>query len=117
MVDCGLSYDCQLLSVLSLVYWPNTITAESGIRSHLSTQTKEYKIMSNKYHDVLVGREYESQQNGAAETKTFWSKVGRAWPTRSGEALNLELFLIPNSRYFIQLKNNQKESPANEIKL
>ena len=73
--------------------------------------------MSNKYHDVLVGREYETEKNGSAETKTFWSKVGRAWPTKSGEALNLELFLIPNTRYFIQLKNNQKESPANEIKL
>jgi len=65
----------------------------------------------NKFFDVIVAKEYVTRQNGKEEKKTAWNKVGKAWASQSGESLSFELFLLPGSRYVIQLKNkNEKEA-------
>ena len=66
----------------------------------------------NKFFDILVAKEYETRVNGSVEKKTAWNKVGRAWPSRSSESLSFELFLIPNQRYVIQLKDKNQEQEA-----
>ena len=65
--------------------------------------------MNNKFFDVIVAKEYETRTNGQVEKKTAWNRVGRAWSSRSGEALNFELYLIPNQRYVIQLQDRKPE--------
>lgn len=65
--------------------------------------------MNTKFFDVIVAKEYETRTNGQVEKKTAWNRVGRAWPSRSGEALNFELYLIPNQRYVIQLQDRKPE--------
>jgi len=68
--------------------------------------------MSNKFYDVIVAKEYTTRQSGREEKKTAWNKVGRAWPSQTGESLSFELFMFPNQRYVVQLKDkNQQEQP------
>lgn len=64
----------------------------------------------NKFFDVLVAKEYSTKQNGKEEKKTAWNKVGRAWPSQSGESLSFELFVLPNQRYVIQLKSREQDA-------
>lgn len=66
--------------------------------------------MSQPFFDVIVAKEYETQQNGTAAKKTAWNRVGRAWVSKSGGAMNFELYMLPSQRYVIQLQNNNKES-------
>lgn len=63
--------------------------------------------MNSSSFDVLVAKEYEKKQNGVVEKKTAWNRVGRAWPSKSGNSISLELFLFPGQRYVIQLQNNE----------
>ena len=63
--------------------------------------------MNNTSFDILVAKEYESKQNGTVEKRTAWNRIGRAWPAKSGTALNFELFMLPGQRYVIQLQNNE----------
>lgn len=42
--------------------------------------------MADRY-DVVIPRKYEK----GGETKTAWTKVGAAWPTKSGEGFNVKL--------------------------
>lgn len=65
--------------------------------------------MMTKFFDVLVPKEYESKQNGKTEMKTAWNRIGRAWPSKSGESMSFELFVLPNQRYVIQLKDKNQE--------
>ena len=65
-----------------------------------------------KFFDILVAKEYETRQNGHLEKKTAWNKVGRAWPSKSSESMSFELFLLPNVRYVIQLRDNQQKQEA-----
>lgn len=65
--------------------------------------------MSQNFFDILVAKEYETRQNGAPEKRTAWNRVGRAWPSRSSESLSFELYLFPNQRYVIQLKDRKQE--------
>ena len=65
--------------------------------------------MSQSFFDVIVAKEYETQQNGIAAKKTAWNRVGRAWVSKSGGAMNFELYMLPSQRYVIQLEN-KKES-------
>ncbi len=65
--------------------------------------------MNINFFDIIVAKEYETKSNGTNEKKTAWNKVGRAWQSRSSESLSFELFLIPNQRYVIQLKERAKE--------
>lgn len=58
--------------------------------------------MNEKFLDVVVAKPYTVNQNGKPEQRTAWNKVGRAWLTVSGEALNLELFMFSNQRFVIQ---------------
>lgn len=66
----------------------------------------------NKSFDVIVAKEYETRQDGQVIKKTAWNRVGRAWPSKSGESLNFELFILPQQRYVIQLV----ERPPREVK-
>jgi hypothetical protein len=68
--------------------------------------------MSNKYFDVIVAKEYVVKNNGKDEKRTAWNKIGRAWPSHTGESLSFELFLHPNQRYVIQLKQKDNSSNA-----
>ena len=61
--------------------------------------------MNPKFYDVIVAKEYETRQSGQVEKKVAWNRVGRAWASRSGESLCFELYLIPNQRYVVQLKD------------
>lgn len=72
--------------------------------------------MSSNSYEVLVAKEYEVQQEGRPVKRTVWNRVGRAWKSRSTDALNFELFLIPNQRYVIQLRERSQEQPIqNEV--
>ena len=68
--------------------------------------------MNSRYFDVIVAKEYEINNTGKPEKKTAWNRIGRAWPSKSGEAINFELYLFPNQRYVVQLKDRQTEPTA-----
>ncbi len=65
--------------------------------------------MSAKFFDVIVAKEYVVKNNGRDEKKTAWNKVGRAWLSQSGESLSFEMFMLPNQRYVIQMKDKEFE--------
>ena len=65
--------------------------------------------MSVGFFDIVVAKEYEIRVEGRMEKRTAWNKVGRAWPSKSGEAISFELFLIPNQRYVVQLRDRNQE--------
>jgi hypothetical protein len=69
--------------------------------------------MSIKFFDVVVAKEYEVNQAGKMEKRTAWNRVGRAWPSKSGESVSFELFLLPNQRYVVHLqdRNAGNEKP------
>jgi hypothetical protein len=73
--------------------------------------------MNTKFFDIFVAKEYETRQNGQVEKKTAWNKVGRAWPAKSSNALSFELFLVPNQRYVIVMKDQQQDvaAPSEEV--
>lgn len=64
--------------------------------------------MSRSFFDVIVAKEYESQQSGTPVRKTAWNRVGRAWMSKSGGAMNVELYMLPHQRYVIQLTPNKE---------
>lgn len=66
--------------------------------------------MNNQFYDILVAKEYETKQNGTAEKRTAWNRVGRAWASKTGGALSFELYMLPSQRYVIQLQNNQEKN-------
>ena len=70
--------------------------------------------MTPKFFDIFVAKEYETRQSGHLERKTAWNKVGRAWPSKSSESLSFELFLLPNMRYVIQLRDQEKQAAEAE---
>jgi len=70
--------------------------------------------MNNKFYDVIVAKEYISRQNGREEKKTAWNKIGRAWASQSGDSLSFELFMLPNQRYVVQLKDKNQPQEVTE---
>ena len=65
----------------------------------------------NKFFDIVVAKEYETRNpSGVPEKKTAWNRVGRAWPSRLGDSLSFELYLLPNQRYVLQLKDREANS-------
>lgn len=64
--------------------------------------------MSQPFFDILVAKDYETKLNGTAEKKTAWNRVGRAWLSKSGAAVNFELFMLPSQSYVIQLHKNKE---------
>ena len=72
--------------------------------------------MSMKFFDVVVAKEYETNQGGRIEKRTAWNRVGRAWPSKSGESVSFELFLLPNLRYVVHLHDrNQEQTPKESV--
>jgi len=69
--------------------------------------------VNNRFFDIVVAKEYEIRSNGIAEKRTAWNRVGRAWPSKSGESLSFELFLLPNQRYVLQLSD--KNAPREPV--
>ena len=65
--------------------------------------------MNNKFFDVIVAKDYETKVNGQLEKKTAWNRIGRAWPSKSGESLSFELFILPNQRYVVQMSDRKQE--------
>lgn len=65
--------------------------------------------MNVNFFDILVAKEYETKENGAPKKKTAWNRIGRAWPSKYGNSLSFELFMLPNQRYVIQLQNKNEE--------
>ena len=76
--------------------------------------------MNQRFLDVVVAKQYETRTNGQADLKMAWNRIGRAWLSHSGTALNFELFLIPNQRYVINFGNSKEEAghqnPKSETK-
>jgi hypothetical protein len=68
--------------------------------------------MNTRSFDIFVAKDFETIQNGTPEKRTIWNKVGRAWPSKSAESLSFELYLLPNLRYVIQLKERKPERPV-----
>ena len=68
--------------------------------------------MTQKFFDVIVAKEYETTINGNVEKKTAWNRIGRAWPSRSGESISFELFMHPNQRYVVQMRDHNHEAAA-----
>ncbi|MDZ4083315.1 MAG: hypothetical protein U1E10_10285 [Bdellovibrionales bacterium] len=55
--------------------------------------------------DILIAKGFETTGvSGASEKRTTWHKVGKAWKTKSGSSLSLELFLLPNQRLVIPME-------------
>lgn len=69
-------------------------------------------MSTTKFFDVMVVKEFETKQDGQTVKKKIWSKVGRAWPTRTFESLNLEFLMFPNQIYVVQL-SSRKENQEN----
>lgn len=70
--------------------------------------------MNNKFFDIIIAKEYEVKQNGQTEKRTAWNKVGRAWQSKSSEALSFELFHAPNQRFVISLKDREAQTTQAE---
>lgn len=68
--------------------------------------------MNNKFYDIVVAKEYETKQNGQTEKRTAWNKVGRAWQSKTSDSLSFELYLVPNQRYVISLKDRESQPAA-----
>lgn len=66
---------------------------------------------TQKFFDVIVAKEYETRQDGQLVKKTAWNRVGRAWPSKSYESISFELYLFPNQRYVVQLKDKETAKP------
>ena len=62
------------------------------------------------YFNVVIAKEYEVTENGQPKKRTYWNKVGQAWHSKSGEALHLELFLLPGHRYLIPLNDRKSDT-------
>lgn len=69
--------------------------------------------MNQKFFDVIVAKEYETHVNGKLEKRTAWNRIGRAWPSRSYESISFELFMLPNQRYVVQLKDRKPDVANN----
>ena len=65
-----------------------------------------------EFFDILIAREFETGTVGASEKRTTWHKVGRAWKTKSGNSLSIELFLLPNQRLVIPM---EKEAFSDQV--
>lgn len=63
----------------------------------------------SQFYDVLVAKDYESNQSGNVEKRTVWNKVGVAWPSKSGSSILVELFMLPEQKYIVQLQNNKEK--------
>jgi hypothetical protein len=68
--------------------------------------------LETKFLDVVVAKPYSISANGGVEERTAWNKIGRAWLTKSGEAMNFELFMLPNQRYVIQFKSRTSDQAS-----
>lgn len=68
--------------------------------------------MSTPFFDILVAKDYETKANGVPEKKTAWNRVGRAWLSKSGGAINFEMYMLPSQRYVVQLQKNQEKPDA-----
>ena len=66
--------------------------------------------MNGNYFNVVVAKDYESNEPSGPTKKTAWNRIGRAWISKAGNAMNLELFMMPNQRYVIQLLNEVKSN-------
>lgn len=64
-----------------------------------------------KFYDVIVPKKYDSDRDGVPVQKTAWNRVGRAWKTRAGDSMLLELYLMPNQTYLISFKERPTAPP------
>ena len=75
----------------------------------LEIQHEGKKRMNIPFFDIIVAKEYETKHDGITEKKTAWNKDGRAWQSKSNDSLSFELFLFPNQRYVLQLRDRRKD--------
>lgn len=68
--------------------------------------------MNIKFYDVIVAKEFQVIENGKPQKRTKWRQVGSAWASKSGNALNLELFMFPGERYLVKLQDKQENQPV-----
>jgi hypothetical protein len=47
--------------------------------------------MSKPTHGAYTAREYKDGDS----TKTYWCKIGSAWPTKSGDGFSIKLDALP----------------------
>lgn len=73
--------------------------------------------MNNKklHLDVLVPKEIDVTHNGITERRTRWNRIGRAWFSKSGMALNMELFMYPNQLFVIKSQTKKEENVTTEV--
>lgn len=71
--------------------------------------------MNKKPFDIIVPKEFEAVQDGKTVKKVKWNRVGHAWPSRSGDSISFELYLIPNQRYVIKLTDKKEEAPTESV--
>lgn len=65
-----------------------------------------------KFFDVVVLKEFISRQSGKEEKRVTWKKVGTAWPSQSGESLNIEMNMFPNQIYVVRIKPRDEKPEA-----
>lgn len=70
--------------------------------------------MNKSSFDIIVPKEYQAKMEGKSIQKTAWNRIGRAWPSKSGESISFELFMFPNQRYVIQLAD-KKETKEEKV--
>lgn len=76
---------------------------ESSEPNHASESVVAPQVKKESF-DILIARDFETAAAGASEKRTTWHKVGRAWKTKSGSSLSIELFLLPNQRLVIPME-------------
>jgi hypothetical protein len=66
--------------------------------------------MKMQFLDVVVAKEFETNASGTIEKKTKWNRIGKAWASKNGEAMNLELFMFPGQRYSIPFNSKEEKT-------
>jgi hypothetical protein len=65
--------------------------------------------MKMQFLDIVVAKEFETVNEGNKEKKTQWNRVGRAWASKNGEAMNLELFMYPGQFFSVPYNTKKLE--------
>ncbi|MCB0413363.1 MAG: hypothetical protein KDD50_03460 [Bdellovibrionales bacterium] len=71
--------------------------------------------MNNTYFDIITAKEFEVLQDGKKVKKTKWNRVGHAWPSKNGDSLSFELYLLPSQRYVIKVQDRKEETPNDSV--
>jgi hypothetical protein len=68
--------------------------------------------MSKPSHVAMTARNYEDE---TGQKKTRWYEIGAAWPTKSGNGLNVTLYATPVDGSFSLFLPKEKPETVPEV--